>query len=238
MDLQFGGLFSFELEDDDDEQSRIFKIGEPGQYGRDVASIKLSAAYSAAAESSPNGILYDDHDDTIYVANPGANVLTAHKDGLSRLVAYFASTETPTAITKGPDDFLYVCTTANPKSGTATIYRIDPRAANHKISVDDMWATDFEACSDVHYSLLNRAFYVVEQVKGRVVKIEAKYHDDDDDHSHAQGTPYAGEREYAGQGNLLVPNGVTTDDAGRVFVADRSLATDESRAGRIVRVKF
>jgi len=156
--------------------------------------------------------------------------------------ANYNGDSTPSACAFGPDGFIYVVTLEFVQSifsPASHIYRINPRASNYEVSAADVWASGFHALTDIHYSRHYDSFFVVERFTagpashGDIVRVEIK-------RAHDHDAPVAGTQTHLGVGILTNPNGVTTDDHGRLFVTDQ--ATDATPSvdgkGRILRIRY
>jgi len=173
-----------------------------------------------------------------FVAGQGYNSKLLIPGALST----YGGDATPTSVTIGPDGFLYVTTLEFLQSAfgaaAAKVYRIDPRSVNHEATAADVWASGFKMLTDIHYSRHHEAFFVVEQSVngfapgGDVVRINIQ--------RGGRNNVVAGTQTRYGAGVLASPNGVTTDDDGRVYVTDGATnpPSGQSGTGRVLRLRF
>jgi sugar lactone lactonase YvrE len=110
--------------------------------------------------------------------------------------------------------------------GTATVYRVDPKATNPNVlntvlNVATVWATGFSTITGCTFDNHGN-FYAAEMFAGVVV--EAPF-----------ANPSTG-RSLIGKGQLALPNGVAVDNNGAVYVSNMSDNTTAG-AGSVIRFR-
>jgi hypothetical protein len=185
-------------------------------------------------DSDPYGVLVTGGH--TYVVDAAANTLDeVLADGTVQILAYFPNTHfsdsVPTCVAQGPDGALYVGTLALADffasgPGTATVYRVDPKATNPNVlntvlNVATVWATGFSTITGCTFDNHGN-FYAAEMFAGVVV--EAPF-----------ANPSTG-RSLIGKGQLALPNGVAVDNNGAVYVSNMSDNTTAG-AGSVIRFR-
>ena len=185
-------------------------------------------------DSNPYGVLVASGH--TYVVDAGANTLDeVLANGTVQILAYFPNTpfsdSVPTCVTQGPDGALYVGMLALADffvagPGSATIYRVDPKATNPNdistvLNVAKIWATGFSTVTGCTFDNHGN-FYAAEMFAGDVVKAPFAH-------------PATG-RTVIGKGQLTQPNGVAVDSNGAVYVSNMSDST-VAGAGSVVRFR-
>jgi hypothetical protein len=171
-----------------------------------------------------------------YVVDAASNTLDqVLPNGTVQILAYFPNTpfsdSVPTCVAKGPDGALYVGTLALADffaagPGTATVYRVDPKATNPGdlntvLRVATVWATGFSTITGCTFDNHGN-FYAAEMFAGDVVEAPFAH-------------PATG-RSVIGKGQLALPNGVAVDANGAVYVSNMSDSTTAG-AGSVVRFR-
>jgi len=179
-------------------------------------------AYGDFPDSNPYGVLIKGSH--VYVVDAGANTLNrVRRDGTVEVLAYFRDNairdSTPTCVTEGPDDALYIGTLALFDSivlgPSATVYRVDPRAVDPNdesrvMNVATPWATGLWPINGCTFGP-DGTFYASELITtpgfagGDVVKIPFS-----DPTSHTS----------LAQQSLLFPAGVAVGQDGAVYVSN------------------
>jgi hypothetical protein len=173
---------------------------------------------------------------TTYVADAGANTLTAVDGGYARPIAFFpnpaSSDAVPTCVAKGPDNALYVgqLSPGAPTNGSK-IYRYD--LTHHTLKV---WKSGLNVVDGCGFDNKGNFFAVEFQAHGFNPSPSGNPAGDIVEFTHS------GARHVLGAGKLFYPQGFATDNKGHLFVSNWSIFTGTpdhgGPTGALVRLSY